>query len=378
MIANLIRSQPRDLWQNSFYTRDGESALGRPVIRTSVSNNSRRHSSITPTVVFDAYWRFAIERLSVYYRRLEGAAAPWTTDPILAAYRFTNTYRAADRVSQYLIREIQYHEERQRTPEEVFFRTLLFKIFNKIETWEALEQAHGPLEWATIDLNALDRTLSKLQLGGSPIYSAAYIMPSPHFGASRKHTNHLKLIATMIEDRLPERIKQAPSLASIYETIMRYPGLGRFLSFQFTIDLNYSGLLEFSEEDFVVAGPGAVDGISKCFTSTGGLSSEALIHWVTDRQHQELSNRGLAFRGLFGRPLQPIDCQNLFCEISKYSRVMYPEISGLTSRRRIKQSFKRSKGPLPPPLFPPRWKITVPSLLAQPDQSQEKKQPVIP
>ena len=159
----------------------------------------------------------------------------------------------------------------------------------------------------------------------------------------------------MMKDRLPYRLQQAPSLYSVYESILRYPGLGRFLSFQFTIDLNYSRLLHFSEEDFVVAGPGAMDGISKCFTSIGGLSPEALIFWVADRQDLEWSSRGLRFPGLFGRPLQPIDCQNLFCEISKYSRVMYPDVPGLTNRRRIKQRFKRSKGSIPTPFFPPRW-----------------------
>ena len=76
---------------------------------------------ITPTVVFDYYWRFAAERLAIYYRRLKGLPAPWTEDPILAAYRFTNTYRALDRVTQYLIREVQYHPNRSQAPSEVFF-----------------------------------------------------------------------------------------------------------------------------------------------------------------------------------------------------------------------------------------------------------------
>lgn len=54
----------------------------------------------------------------------------------------------------------------------------------------------------------------------------------------------------------------------------------------------------------MVAGPGAIDGISKCFSSTGGLSPEELIIWVADRQEEELANRGLAFPGLFGRRLR--------------------------------------------------------------------------
>lgn len=60
------------------------------------------------THVFDTYWRFAAERQEVFFRRLSGSAPPWTEDPVLRAFRFTNVYRAADRVSQYLIRRVIY------------------------------------------------------------------------------------------------------------------------------------------------------------------------------------------------------------------------------------------------------------------------------
>jgi hypothetical protein len=61
---------------------------------------------MTPTIVFDTYWRFAAERLAIFYRRYTDPVCPWTSDPILKAFRFTNTYRVTDRVSQYLIREV--------------------------------------------------------------------------------------------------------------------------------------------------------------------------------------------------------------------------------------------------------------------------------
>src|SRR5262249_39285736 len=102
---------------------------------------------MTPTIVFDTYWRFAAERLAMFYRRSRDPMGPWTSNPILKTYRFTNAYRAADRVSQYLIREVQTRSDRPQTAREVFFRTMLFKIFNRIDTWEALEDKLGPLEW---------------------------------------------------------------------------------------------------------------------------------------------------------------------------------------------------------------------------------------
>ena len=63
---------------------------------------------LRPTAVFDTYWRFAAARQQVYEARLAGEAPPWTADPILAAHRFTNCYRAADRVSQFLITQVCY------------------------------------------------------------------------------------------------------------------------------------------------------------------------------------------------------------------------------------------------------------------------------
>ncbi len=319
---------------------------------------------ITP--VYGTYWRFAAERQAIYMRRLSNPVGPWTADPILAAYRFTNAYRASDRVSQFLIREVQYHEDRSQEPRELFFRTLLFKIFNRVDTWRALERELGPLTWVGTELDAVARVLDTLMAKGERIYSAAYIMPAPALGHARKHANHLALIKRMLNDRMPERIRQAPSLRSVFETLLRYPGLGPFLAFQYTIDLNYSALLDHDEGDFVIAGPGALDGIAKCFAHTGRRSPEEVIHWVCEQQERGFADAGLSFQTLFGRRLQPIDCQNLFCEISKYARVAHPDIKGVSGRTRIKQSFRRAPDPLPPPMFPPRWSLQTPRAAAQP------------
>src|SRR5262249_13057268 len=200
---------------------------------------------MTPTVVFDTYWRFAAERLAMFYRRYSDPMGPWTSDPVLRTYRFTNAYRAADRVSQYLIREVQAGSDRPQTVREVFFRTILFKIFNRIDTWEVLEDKLGPLKWDGVDLAKVDRTLEALLSRGHKIYSAAYIMPSPALGHIRKHRNHLALLRQMMDDRLPELVNQASTLRSVYELILRYPGIGPFLAFQYTIDLNYSSMMEF-------------------------------------------------------------------------------------------------------------------------------------
>lgn len=312
-----------------------------------------------PTEVFETYWRFAAERMAIYHRRLVDPIGPWTNDPILQTYRFTNVYRASDRVSQYLIRDVQYREDRSQVPAEIFFRTILFKIFNKIETWELIERTIGPVSWQSADLNEISRVLGEAMSRGVRIYNAAYIMPSPAFGFGRKHQNHLALIDQMMRENLAGRVGRSKSLEQAYSEILSYPGLGRFLAFQYAIDLNYSSLLNFEEADFVVAGPGALDGISKCFENVESSAAEHLIFWVVDQQEREFERLGLRFDGLFGRRLRPIDCQNLFCEISKYSRVAHPDVPGRSGRTRIKQQFKPHAKPDDLPFFPPKWGLTV-------------------
>src|SRR5690606_26437445 len=107
--------------------------------------------TLQPTAVFDTYWRFAAERQALYLARLRRAPQPWTTDPVLRAHRFTNVFRASDRVSQYLITNVQRGPEASQDPADVVFRTLLFKIFNREDTWEHLERTVGPVSWRTYD-----------------------------------------------------------------------------------------------------------------------------------------------------------------------------------------------------------------------------------
>jgi len=325
------------------------------------------------TAVFDTYWRFAEARQALFMRRVRGERPPWTTDPVLAQHRFTNAYRASDRVSQYLIQHVI--DAGSNDVEEVFFRTLLFKFFNRIDTWEHLVAELGPPAWASFNLARYSSVLDRLMLEGERVYSAAYIMPSPAFGDARKHRNHLRLIEHMMRDGAPKKVARARSLAEVYALLRSYPSLGAFLAFQFTIDLNYSDMIDFSEMDFVVAGPGARDGIRKCFSDTAGFTEDEVIRIVTERAPDEFGRLGLEFQTLWRRPLQLIDCQNLFCEVDKYARVVHPEFSGTSGRTRIKQKFAPKTTPLPQ-RYPRKWclePVGVPPLAILPSVEPRKR-----
>ena len=304
---------------------------------------------------FDCFWHYAAERQQLYLRRQAGLPAPWTADPVLSAYRFTNVYRAADRISQYLINRVQSNQT--WSWQDTFARTLVFKIFNRLQTWEYLLAQLGEVTAANLASGEIDGALEQL-VASQPLYNAAYVMPPPRQFAGPKFKRHLDLLRWMLKEGIHLRLQQADSLEQAFKILRACPSLGDFLAFQFVIDLNYSAHLAFEEDEFVVPGPGARRGLRKCFIQTGGLTDSGLIAWTARRQGQEFAKRGLPWTPLGGRPLQLVDVQNIFCEVDKYTRVAQPGLSRLAPGKRIKQRYRASESP-PPASFPPKWGLVL-------------------
>ena len=217
--------------------------------------------------IFDLYWHFAAERQQVFERRVAGMAAPWTSDEILRTYKFCNVYRAADRVSQYLIREVIFGRD-VRTWADRAFQIVAFRTFSKIETWDVLRTflGHSPTLSDLRD-GRFTRALEHAKRKNGRLYTGAFILcAADAYGKALKHLNHVELFRHMfLRDQLGNRLADANSLRSVYNLLHRYPLMGDFMSYQIAIDLNYSEAMTFSENDFTQPGPGALRGIRKVF-----------------------------------------------------------------------------------------------------------------
>lgn len=309
--------------------------------------------------VYEHYWHFVGERQQIFERRARGDAPPWTDDPILGRYKFCNVYRAADRVSQYMIRDICYGGA---AGEDLAFQITAFRTFSRISAWETVKNELGQVP--TIDDLAsgrFERALSAIKDSGSKLYTGAFILcANDAYGRGIKHLNHVEMFKAMfVTGDLYDRVVAAPSLQAVYDALHVYPLMGDFMSYQTAIDLNYSELIDFSENDFTKAGPGALRGIAKVFESTRGWKPEEVIMWMVDHQEEEMARLGIEFNGLYGRPLQAIDCQNCFCETDKYCREAVPELA--SNRTRIKTVFASTPQPIEY-FFPPKWGLKVPAL----------------
>ena len=308
-------------------------------------------TALQPTVGFDKLWKWVKERLAIYIARREGKRSPWTTDPVLSQYKFTNVFRELDRESQACIR-IANSGPSLDSLEEQFLRCILFKTFNLDSTWQLLTA--GLNEEPRLDNFDLNRYCQILPEEG--IYSNAYYGAFPctdkewtAIGLTPEKTAknfHLRVVQMMIERGIPAKAAAAKSLNEIAALLQSFPRIGDFKSGQFALDLNYGAHLRLPVGNFVIAGPGARNGIDRCFSAHGKRYAE-VIRLVCQYQDEcSLAAVGAELPRLRGRAPAPMTVQNWFCEISKYLR------------GKSKNKYNVPAGiikPIPEPVLPPWW-----------------------
>lgn len=308
--------------------------------------------------IFQYYFYFVQERMNIFWNKYHNKTAPWTKDKILRIHKFTNVYRASDRVSQYLIKNVIYNEEEKFNEEDILLRILFFKIFNKIETWEFIKKKIGEIRTTNFNLESINKLLSERKTL-TPIFSNAYMMTGTHSKFNHLHFKHEKWLQMvkdeMIGDQILRKVLKAKSLKEIYDLLRNCSFLGDFLAYQYTIDFNYSPVINYNENSFVKAGIGAIRGIKKCFEPLGKNTYEDAIRYTQDNFEKYQDQFGYTgFKNIFGRPPTLIDLQNCFCETDKYLRAKIPELQ--IDNKRIKQKYKTSSSVLNL-FFPPKWGI---------------------
>lgn len=306
--------------------------------------------------VYDLYWYFACERQNIFWKKLNNEEKPWTNDPILQEYKFCNAYRVNDRVSQYLLKNVIYNGQ-EYSKEDMIFRIILFKLFNKESTWELLEKKLGNITLKNFDFKKCSKVLSDAMDNNIRIYNDAYIScANKAFGYNKKHNNHLALLNKMfLVDKIADKIIACKKMKEVFNILKSYPLIGDFMAYQLSTDINYSNVTNFSEMEFTVVGPGSLRGIKKCFVDKGNYSNEDIIRYMCKHQEEEFKRLNLDFKKLGNRPLQLIDCQNIFCELDKYCRQAIPDLK--SNRTKIKKKYIPKSNKIDY-IYPDKWKIS--------------------
>ena len=153
---------------------------------------------------------------------MNGESAPWTEDEILQEYKFCNSYRVNDRVSQYLLKNVIYNGKKY-SDEDMLFRILLFKLFNKESTWELLLDKFGDVTLKTFNVKEYSKVMEDAIENGIKIYNDAYIScANKAFGYDRKHDNHLALLNKMFnEDKVQDKIIKCSTMEEAFNILKK-------------------------------------------------------------------------------------------------------------------------------------------------------------
>ena len=238
----------------------------------------------------------------------------------------------------------------------MLFRIILFKLFNKENTWELLLDSFGDITLSNYDFNKFSSVLNNAINSGVSIYNDAYIScATKAFGYDRKHDNHLALLNKMfLEDKIQDKILKVKTMEDAFKILKSYPLIGNFMAYQLVTDINYSDIVNWSENEFTVAGPGAIRGIKKCFIDRGKYSNEDIIKYMYLNQEKEFKRLNLDFKKIGNRELQLIDIQNIFCELDKYCREKVPSLK--SNRVKIKKKYTPKSIEIEY-IYPKKWNV---------------------
>ncbi len=265
--------------------------------------------------------KFARERHAVHRRRVLGRDRPWTEDPVLQKYRFTNVYRELDKTTVWFRENVR---EPLRDDSRVLLATIAFRWFNRIETGRIL---HGDT------LNGLNTNLfldwssfyAKNRLRDvKPVVTGAYIIKTPD--GMDKLDGVLWCIEQCAEkiDHLYQSMT-GRSLESAWRTLKEMPYMGPFMAYEVVTDLRHTHMLEdaIDKSTWANPGPGCRRGLSRLVHGDkdhfkSGQEPKILEHMATLLDHMNTVD----FRG----PLWEMrEVEHTLCEFDKYERARLGE-----------------------------------------------------
>ena len=268
-----------------------------------------------------------VERQSIYHKRMVlKEPPPWTDDTVLRNYFFTNVYREEDKGTVFLIRNLIRIED----DNDLLFAIMVYRLFNDIDTFRFLMLRCKMTRWGTWDWERASRYLNAYENHGNRVFTDAFTVTGVKFGGFPDKIRNICYLIHKLQKQVPAllaRIKSAKSLKQVWQIFNDTEGFGRFLAYELAIDVNYSRLIQFSENDWVNAGPGCKRGILWIWSARDTskkwedyitflqVQQETFIEGIgrLDEWHAVWPGYRMTLRGV----------EHSLCEFQKYARSKY-------------------------------------------------------
>ena len=271
------------------------------------------------------YW--IQEREAIRLRRAAGQPRPWTNDPILATWSFTNVKREHDRVTIW-IRE-DWCEPHADDP-DLFFAMAVARLVNWPDT---LAELGYPIPW---DREHLVAVVQARAARGEKVWGDAY-----NISNAGKSLPKVEVVASVLDKLWTRRkvLRPRPDdcLLSFYARLRDMDGFASFMAAQVVADVKQVEPLRSARDwgRFAAPGPGSRRGLNRVL----GRPVDAPWHdddaWraALARVHEVIAP-DLETIGI-GR-LCAQDLQSCLCELDKFERVRLGE--GKPKRRFVPRS----------------------------------------
>jgi len=247
------------------------------------------------------------ERQKIWVRRsLLKKEAPWTKNPILRDYKYTNVYRELDRASQFMIKHILT----QKMPlEQKLFQLMVFRFYNQPDSFR---QNGGLIQLPDYDnwnwKKLWMQTVAERKRTGNP-WHVAYMMNMAFAPKLMKEWDqpglykdwaYVFIVFNAIHKIIPDLVKvlrEASRPQDIIEVLERIPATSTFQSHEFYVDFTYfaryapeGAVMRFDANDFTNVGPGASLGIRLIFPSLKPSEQEAALYLLHEMAEEYLGD----------------------------------------------------------------------------------------
>jgi hypothetical protein len=259
------------------------------------------------------FFNFLNKRHAIYLKRLRGEEYPWTTDPILQKYKFTNVFRENDATTVWFRENIR---EPLRNEEQAALATIIFRWFNLIETGKILLDHELLTMW--------DSDLCYEVLQDQPKWvTGAYIIKTPT--GMDKLEGVCWCIDQIFNDAtfLNKVEKARHSLKNLWEVLLPYPYMGPFMAYEVVTDWRHTYIGEDATDIMTWAnpGPGARRGLNRIHNRplNKTIKTNECVWEMKDLL--EASEEVAGFLGGQVPSLEMRDIEHTLCEFDKYERV---------------------------------------------------------
>lgn len=273
---------------------------------------------------FETFVFYLNEREKIRLLREQGMAGPWTLDPILGRYKFTNIMRSQDRTTRWL-KKYWYDPNRDAQPEMIAMNCAIARYFGSIDFCKAIgfQKSWNP--------DLLIQTATDRLRRGEKVFTGAYIITNA--GSTDPKQN---VVVSQFLTPLRFRLERLLELCAggrwepVAQFLQTCPGIGPFMSKEIALDMMLTPLLENARDKltWTPAGPGAIRGLNRLHDrplQAPMTQPKALVEMQDLLGHLSTGGHFKEYMPRIGVDYGVTDVQFSLCELDKYLRVKNKE-----------------------------------------------------